>query len=62
METPMEDFRHISRLADVQLDRWHAAEEARKAAGLLRVPRLHLRRLLLSVTVVILGMVAWWGH
>jgi hypothetical protein len=61
----MEDFRHLSRLADVQLDRWHAAAEARQAEGLPPLPRFPVRRLLLSFTVVAsvaVGMVAWWVH
>jgi hypothetical protein len=60
----MEDFRHVSRLADVQLDRWKAVQEAREAAErapTLSVRHLNLRRVLLSLTVVILGMAAWWG-
>jgi hypothetical protein len=61
----MEDFRHLSRLADVQLDRWHAAKQARQAQGLAPLPRFPVRRLLLSLTVVAsvaVGMVAWLGH
>lgn len=58
----MEDFRHISHLGEVQLDRWRenaASGEAAPSAPGFRFP---VRRLLLSLTVVIIGLVAWWGY
>jgi hypothetical protein len=58
----MEDFRHLGRLADIQLDRWQEATEAREQADLAPALRFPARRVLISLTVVLLGMVAWWGQ
>ena len=62
VEDRMEDFRHLGRLADLQLDRWHEAAEAREQASLAPARPFPARRILLSLTVVLLGMVAWWGQ
>jgi hypothetical protein len=59
----MEDFRHISRLADIHGDQRRELERARREANLLPAPPLfNLRRVIVSLTVVILGMLAWWGQ
>ena len=57
----MEDFRHISHLGDVQLDRWRETGES-PAADQAPAFRLPLRRLVLSATVILLGLAAWWGY
>ncbi len=53
----MEDFRHISRLADIH-GRQHPEFQPAQ-----RLPRLKFnpRRILLSLTVI-LGMIAWWAQ
>ena len=62
----MEDFRHLSRIAEIHGRRGHNPEDNprsqdRPAAMALG---LNLRRVLLSFTVVTglaVGMAAWWG-
>ena len=61
----MEDFRQIGVIADVHGDQRREVERARREANLLRQPRqlrLNLRRIIVSLTVVLLGMIAWWGQ
>jgi hypothetical protein len=52
----MEDFRHISRLADIH-GRQHPEQEPHRLPGL----QINPRRILLSLTVI-LGMIAWWAQ
>jgi hypothetical protein len=58
----MEDFRHISRLAEIHGRRGEELETLQREPLANLAPRLNLRRVLLSLTVVILGMAAWWGQ
>jgi hypothetical protein len=59
----MEDFRHISRLAEIHGEQRREVERARRDANLLpSAPQFNLRRVIVSLTVVILGMLAWWGQ
>lgn len=61
----MEDFRHLSRLADLYGHR--TPDDLVTPVELFPTPRPRFnargaRGLLLSFTVLVLGMVAWWGH
>ncbi len=58
----MEDFHKISVLADLQQDKRREIEEYRRQSRLVAGPRFNLRRVFISVTVVLLGMLAWWGQ
>jgi hypothetical protein len=58
----MEDFRHLSRLAELYGHR--SPDDIATPVDLFPTPRprLNARGLLISFTVLVLGMVAWWGH
>jgi hypothetical protein len=58
----MEDFRHIRVIAELHEDQRREVERARRQANLLPGPGFNFRRILLSVTVILLGMLAWWGQ
>jgi hypothetical protein len=58
----MEDFRHISRLAEIHGRRGEDLEVHPPASLASLPPRFNLRRVLLSLTVVLLGMAAWRGQ
>ena len=53
----MEDFRHISRLADIHGHKHRELEPAHRLPSL----QINPRRILLSLTVI-LGMIAWWAQ
>lgn len=56
----MEDFRQISRIADIHGRRGQSPDDLPPALADLQ-PRLYLRRVLLSLTVAVLSLAAWWG-
>ncbi len=56
----MDDYRRIMLLASMQEERAKEVARLRNQAG--QGPRPSLRTILVAVTVVLLGMVAWWGH
>lgn len=58
----MEDYRRIETLAAIGKDQQREIERIRREAYGLPAPRLNLRRSLITLTVVILGMIAWWGQ
>ena len=58
----MEDFHHLSRIAEIHGHRSEELEKLQRAPLVRPAPRFNLRRVLLSLTVVLLGMAAWWGQ
>lgn len=54
----MEDFRHLSRVAEIHGHRPLVLERGHRRPGL----HLNPGRLLLSFTAIVLGMFAWWGQ
>lgn len=57
----MEDFRQISRIVEIHGRRGRLPEDLDAPAPAALQSQLNLRRVLLSLTVVVLGMAAWWG-
>ena len=55
----MEDFRQISRIAEIHGRRGEELETLQRTSLPSPASRLYLRRVLLSLTII-LGMAAWW--
>ncbi len=56
----MDDYQRIMLLASLQEERAREAAQRHNEVG--RGPRAPLRSILVALTVVLLGMIAWWGH
>ncbi len=58
----MEDFRRIETLAAIAKDQQREIQRIRGEAYDFPRHPLNLRRILVTLTVLILGMLAWWGQ
>ena len=58
----MEDVRRIETLAAIGKDQQRELERLRRESVDMLAPRLNLRHILITLTLVSLGMIAWWGQ